>query len=126
MDRIILTRLAVFAHHGVMPEEERLGQRFFISLVLNVDLRPAGLSDSVADTVNYGEVADLVMRIATQRRRYLIEALAETIATEVLAAYPPVRSIVVKVEKPEAPITHIFDNVAVEIERGRGDDPRHA
>lgn len=119
MDRIILTRLAVFARHGVMPEEERLGQRFFISLTLDVDLRKAGLSDNVADTVNYGEVADVVMRIATERRCYLIEALAEAIAAEVLAAYPPVQRIVVKVEKPEAPITHIFDNVAVEIERGR-------
>jgi 7,8-dihydroneopterin aldolase/epimerase/oxygenase len=119
VDRIILTRLAVFARHGVMPEEERLGQRFFISLVLNVDLGKAGRSDDVADTVNYGEVADVVMKIATERRCYLIEALAETIATEVLAAYPPVQSLVVKVEKPEAPITHIFDNVAVEIERAR-------
>lgn len=119
MDRIILTRLAVFARHGVMPEEERLGQRFFISLSLDVDLRKAGRSDNVADTVNYGQVADVVMRIATERRCYLIEALAETIATEVLAAYAPVLRVVVKVEKPEAPITHIFDSVAVEIERSR-------
>ena len=119
MDRIILTRLAVFARHGVMPEEETLGQRFFISVVLEADLRKAGRSDNVADTVNYGAVADLVMSIATSRRRYLIEALAESIAAEVLAAYPQVLRIVVKVEKPEAPITHIFDNVAVEIERDR-------
>lgn len=119
MDRIILTRLAVFARHGVMPEEERLGQRFFISLALDVDLRKAGKSDNVADTVNYGEVADIVMKIATEQRCYLIEALADTIATAILSAYPPVLRAVVKVEKPEAPITHIFDSVAVEIERSR-------
>ena len=41
-DEIHVEDLEVFAHHGVFPEENRLGQKFVISLVLYVDTRPAG------------------------------------------------------------------------------------
>ncbi|PSC04312.1 dihydroneopterin aldolase [Alsobacter soli] len=119
-DRITLSRLAVYARHGVLPEEERLGQRFFITLVCELDLRAAGEADDYSLAVCYGALADLVVGIATQRRFRIIEGLAEAIAAEVLAAQPRVQAVTVKVEKPEAPVQHILDTVSVEIERRRG------
>ena len=44
-DEIHVEDLEVFARHGVFPEENRLGQKFVISLVLYVDTRPAGIAD---------------------------------------------------------------------------------
>lgn len=118
-DRILLTRLAVFARHGVLPEEERLGQRFYISLDCGLDLRAAGRSDDVARTVSYADLAALAVEIATTRRFALIEALAEAIAGAILDGFPAVRTIRVRVDKPSAPVPAVLEGIAVEIVRGR-------
>ena len=120
-DSIILSRLAVYAHHGLYAEEKRLGQRFFVSLTCMLDLGPAGRSDRYGQTVGYGELAQLVHDIATTRRFRIVEGLAEAIASEVLAAFPRIQSVKVRVEKPEAPVPLIFDSIAVEITRSRND-----
>ncbi len=56
MDRISVTGIEVFAHHGVLPHERELGQRFVVDLALELDLAPAAASDDVADTVHYGDL----------------------------------------------------------------------
>lgn len=119
-DRILVQRIAVFAHHGALPEEARLGQRFFVSLEAALDLSAAGRSDDLALSVSYADLAALVTRIATGRRFQLIEALAEAIAAEALATWPALDAITVRVDKPGAPVPAILDGVAVEITRRRG------
>jgi dihydroneopterin aldolase len=118
-DSIIISRLAIYAHHGVYAEEKRLGQRFFVSLTCTLDLRPAGRNDRYSQTVGYGTLAQLVHEIATTRRFRIAEGLAEAIAAEVLAAFPRIETVTVRVEKPEAPVPLIFDSIAVEITRSR-------
>lgn len=122
-DRILVHRIAVFAHHGVLPEETRLGQRFYVSLDCRLDLSEAGRSDDVARTVSYADLAAIVVEHATQRRFDLIEALAETIAAEILRRFERVRSVAVRVDKPSAPVPAVLDGVAVEIVRSRGAEP---
>ncbi len=118
-DRIQLTRIAVYAYHGIHPEEERLGQRFYVSLDARLDLRPAGEHDDWKRTVSYDRLAKIVVDVATERRFALIEGLAEVIARQILATYQQIHTIVVRVEKPAAPIPTILDGVAIEIERKR-------
>jgi 7,8-dihydroneopterin aldolase/epimerase/oxygenase len=118
-DRIVLQRIAVFAHHGVFAEEERLGQRFYVSLECLLDLKGASRHDDLRRTVSYAVLADIVARVATQSRYKLIEALAEAIALEVLAASPLVEEVAVTVEKPGAPVRAIIDGVSVEVRRRR-------
>ncbi len=118
-DRIVLSRLAVYAYHGAHAEEARLGQRFYISVVCELDLAPAGRSDDWHQTVCYGRLTELVHAIATGRRFKIIEALAESIAGELLAAFPRLDRVRVTVEKPEAPVPFVMDHFAVEIERRR-------
>ena len=118
-DRIVVSRLAVYAHHGVFPEEERLGQRFLVSLTCTLDLTPAGRGDDHALSLDYGALAALAHAVATERRFRTIEALAEAIAAEALAAFARVDEIRVEVEKPNAPIPLHFESVAVAITRRR-------
>lgn len=118
-DRIILTRIAVYAYHGIHPEEERLGQRFYVSLEARLDLRQAAEADDWKRTVSYDRLAKIVVDVTTERRFALIEGLAEVIAKQILATYVQIQSIVVRVEKPAAPIPTILDGVAIEIERFR-------
>ena len=118
-DRIIVNRIAVFAHHGVYEAEAMLGQRFFISLDVRVNARAAGRSDDVADAVSYVDLTAIASDVATSRRFHLIEALAEAIAESILSRFPAIGSIVVRVDKPSAAVPAIIDGVAVEIERAR-------
>lgn len=118
-DRIHVRRIAVYAYHGALPEEERIGQRFYVSLACSLDLAEAGRSDDLDRSVSYADLVLLATRIATERRFRTIEALAETIASEALAAHPRLDAISVMVEKPGAPIPAILDGVSVEITRSR-------
>ena len=56
MDRITLMGMEFFGYHGVLPEENKLGQRFVVDLVLELDLHQAGLNDDLNATINYAEV----------------------------------------------------------------------
>lgn len=118
-DHIRVEGIAVFARHGVLPEEEALGQRFYIGLDAELDLVPAGQADDVALTASYADLTAIAVSIATERRFKLIEALAETIAQEILAGFPALTAITVKVDKPSAPVPAILERAGVTITRRR-------
>lgn len=118
-DRILIHRIAIYAYHGVHAEEEKLGQRFFVSLDCRVDLQAAGRHDDWSQTVCYGRLTEIVNAIATGRRFKIIEALAEAIAEEVLRTFDRIETVTVQVDKPSAPVPAIIDGVTVEITRRR-------
>lgn len=114
-DRIILSGMRFFGHHGVFPEETRLGQAFVVDVEMYLDLTPAGTTDDLTLSVDYGQVYGGVKALVEGRPFKLLESLAEAIAQSVLR--PPVREVVVRVHKPQAPIPGVFADVAVEIRR---------
>jgi dihydroneopterin aldolase len=118
-DRIRVEGIAVFARHGLLPEEERLGQRFYLGLEAELDLAPAGRADDMTLSVSYADLTAIAVSVATERRFKLIEALAETIAQEILAGFPAITAITVRVDKPSAPIPAVLDLAGVTITRRR-------
>ena len=116
-DRIALTGLRVRGTHGVY-EFERAGQDFVIDAVLEMNLATAAASDDVADTVHYGELADRLAAIVGGEPVNLIETLAQRLAAECLADRR-VRAVELTVHKPQAPIPHVFADVAVTLRRER-------
>lgn len=118
LDRIALSGLRARGFHGVYAEERRAGQEFVVDAVLEIDLRPAGASDDVTDTVHYGELAGQLVAVITGEPVNLIETLAERLAAVCLAD-PRVRAATVTVHKPQAPIPHEFGDVAVTVRRAR-------
>jgi len=121
MDTIKLERIQLFGNHGVFAEENKLGQRFYVSLEMKLDLRAAGKNDDLAETVNYAEAYELVKRAVEGEPFKLIEALAETLATRLLDAYAKIHEVTVRVVKPHPPFDIVFDGVTVEITRRRGE-----
>lgn len=117
-DRIVLEGLRVFALHGVLPHEKRIGQRFVIDVRAELDLSVAGRSDRLDQTLDYGRLAVRVDEVATSGPFDLIETVAERIAD---AAFedPRVTAVEVVVRKPQAPLTVPVDEVRVEIRRVR-------
>ena len=125
-DSIRLEGLAFYGYHAVKAEEKRLGQRFLVDLVLQLDLGPAGRSDDLALTVDYGEAYRLVRELVEGTCQDALEAVAEVIAAALLERYDRLEAVTVRVKKHGAPIAGAhFSMVAVEIVRRRGGG-RHA
>lgn len=118
MDQIRIENLEVYAHHGVLKEENTLGQKFLVSLVLYADITEAGRSDDLSFSVNYADVAHFVERQMKERDYKLIEAAAEHLAEEILLQFPQIHRVCVEIKKPWAPILLPLDHVSVQIERG--------
>ena len=118
MDVIKIRDLEIYGHHGVMKEENVLGQKFLVSLALYTDTRAAGESDNLADSVNYAEVSYLVKEQMEKETYRLIEAAAEQLAKKILLKFPLVKKVEVEIKKPWAPILLPLDTVSVSITRG--------
>jgi dihydropteroate synthase len=118
LDRIELRGLRVFARHGVLDSERQSEQEFVIDAVLWLDTRPAAGSDDLSKTVDYGALADRLVRLAEEPPVRLIETLAERLAADCLSE-PLVAEVEITVHKPQAPIAHPFSDVTVVIRRAR-------
>jgi dihydroneopterin aldolase len=117
-DRIELTGLRAFGHHGALEHERREGQTFVVDLALELDLSAAAAGDDLSATVHYGELAERAVAAVETSRFDLIEALANHLA-ELVLADARVAAVTVRVAKPDAPIPVPFDEVAVVLRRAR-------
>ncbi len=118
LDKIYIRNLEVFGKHGVLPEENRLGQKFQINAVLFTSTRAAGLKDDLTKTIHYGEVSHFMADFMMGHTFQLIETVAEQMAHAVLLKFPAMEKIRLEVVKPWAPIGLPLESVSVEIERG--------
>jgi dihydroneopterin aldolase/2-amino-4-hydroxy-6-hydroxymethyldihydropteridine diphosphokinase len=119
MDNIRICNLEVFARHGASPEERALGQKFVISASLAVDLRSAGKSDRLEESIDYSEICGAIKRYVEGNTFCLIETVAEGLAELLLTQNPLLKSVRLEVKKPWAPVGVQLETVSVEIERGR-------
>ncbi|MDX1600670.1 MAG: dihydroneopterin aldolase [Anaerolineales bacterium] len=118
MDRIIIKDLLVRGVIGVNDWEREVEQDILINVVLFTDLRLAGTSDDIEDTVNYRTISKMIINHVRDSERFTVEALAEDLA-EICLQAPGVARAQVRVEKPGA--LRFADSVGVEIEREPGD-----
>ena len=119
-DRILLEGMVFHGRHGTLPAERELGQRFVVDVELRLDLRPAGISDDLAQTVDYGEVHRRTREIVEGEPVNLTETVAERIAVAVLEEHPSVSAVRVKVSKPHVRLGGtVLAGSAVEIVRRR-------
>ncbi len=119
MDKILLNNMCFYGYHGVLPEETKLGQKFYIDMELFLNTKPAGTTDDLYKSVSYAEVFITVKAIVEGTPFKLIEALAENIASGIIDKYPLVQGLMVRVKKPEAPVPGSYDYFGVEINRSR-------
>lgn len=117
-DRITLTGVRATGYHGVYEHERREGQVFIADVVLELSLADAARSDDVADTVDYGELADQVAAVLAGDPADLLETVAQRVADRALG-YARVDAVEVTIHKPQAPIAVPFDDVSVSIRRVR-------
>jgi dihydroneopterin aldolase len=115
-DSIELRGLRAVGTHGALPEEQFRAQPFEVDVDLQVNLRAAGQSDDLADTVDYGALAESVERVVTKERFQLLERLAERIADEVRQD-ERVEAVTITVRKLRPPVAVDLASAAVTITR---------
>jgi dihydroneopterin aldolase len=113
---IEVTGLSLYTHHGVTTAEQEVGQRLVLDLRLEVGECDATVTDLVEDTVDYGEVCNVVALVAQQRSYKTLERLCTAVADRLLEHFQA-EEVWVKAAKPEPPIALPVDEVSVELFR---------
>ncbi|MDQ6420696.1 dihydroneopterin aldolase [Paenibacillus sp. LHD-117] len=119
MDLMKVIGMRFYGYHGVFPEENKLGQQFYVDLELSMDLDRAARTDDLDYTINYAELHAFTKEIVEGPPFKLIEALAGHIASRVLEAYTMINEVTVRVTKPHPPFEIHFDGVTIELRRKR-------
>ena len=119
LDIIRLHNAVFYAYHGVMSDEQNLGGKFEVDVELHCDLSGAKEKDNLLQTVNYEKVYRVMKQTVIGKKFFLIEALAQAIATGILKEFPEVQKTTIRIRKPGAAVHGIIDHVEVEIESAR-------
>ncbi len=113
-DKLILKNMIFYGYHGAFAAEKELGQRIEVDVELYLDLFQAGANDDLEASINYAEVYTLIKDIVEEKEFNLMEAIAHTIADQIISAYT-LEQVIVKVRKPDPPVGGIMDYFEVEI-----------
>lgn len=121
-DRILIRDLLVRAILGVNPDERVHRQDVLVNVALEVDVRPAAVSDAIGDAVDYASLSHDIVTLAEGSRYYLVEKLVSEIAWMCLDDRR-VRRATVTVEKPTA--LRFARSVGVEVSRTQEEREAH-
>ncbi|XP_047173182.1 dihydroneopterin aldolase 2-like [Vigna umbellata] len=118
-DKLLLRGLSFHGFHGALPEERKLGQKFVVDIDAWMDLKQAGKSDNLSDTVSYADIYYLAKEIVEGSAQNLLESVAEKIAVMTLTDHEQISAVRVKIEKPHVAVHGPLDYLGVEIFRRR-------
>jgi dihydroneopterin aldolase len=118
-DRIEISDLRVLGRHGVLPEERERAQPFALDIVAWLDTTAAQASDDLADTVDYGALAQLAADVVAARSYQLLEALAGRLADVLLLSDPRLEAVEVAVRKLRPPLALDLASTGVRVRRSR-------
>lgn len=117
MDRITISDLEVFAYHGVLKEENSLGQKFLISADLYMDISEAAKDDDINKSINYAHICKEIDDFLKTNTFKLIETMADRLAMNLLIAHNNLVEVCIRIKKPWAPILMTLDTVSVSVSR---------
>lgn len=116
-----LRGISIYTHHGVSDAEQEVGQRLEFDLSFDVPDCDAVLTDRIEDTVDYGDVCDIVALAATERSYRTLERLAQVVGERLIERYG-CDSVRVRAAKPEPPLPLSIQEVGVEVTQERSSD----
>lgn len=118
-DIILLEGIQIPAALGVSAAERKMRRPVTLDIEVEHDLKAAGRSDQVRQTIQYETIFEVVEDVAGNREHRLVEALGERIAEAILTRFE-VDSVTVTVRKPK-PIAGVLDYAGIKITRNRED-----
>ena len=118
MDKIYLKNIKIYAYHGCMEEERKIGSDYLVNLVVHTDLSLSCKSDELKDTVDYVALLDIVKN-QMKMRANLLENVADRVVNKIMSKFPTVRKAVVKISKLNPHINGDTDEVVIRREKKR-------
>ena len=100
MDIIFIRSLELAAVIGVYEAERKTAQRLVVDLELGFDTRRPAVSDNVAQTLDYQQIASDIDQYVGSSKFYLVESLANALAARLLARYP-IENLKLTLTKPD-------------------------
>jgi dihydroneopterin aldolase len=113
---IEVSGLSLYTHMGVSEAERQLGQRLILDVRLDIGESDATVTDRIEDTVDYGEVCEVINLVAQQRNYKTLERFCAAVADRLIERYE-IHAVWVKAAKPEPPIPLPVSEVSVEVWR---------
>ncbi|MDR1876085.1 MAG: dihydroneopterin aldolase [Flavobacteriaceae bacterium] len=112
MQKIKLKNIKIYAYHGCLEEEAKIGSFYLVNLIVWLNLQKAGKSDELKDTVNYAELTRIVKK-QMEIRSHLLEHVAQRILTEIETGFKTIRKVKISVAKLNPPVDVCIDEVKV-------------
>ncbi len=117
MDYIKLEGIRVYAYHGCLEEEKKIGGEFELNVWLGMDLKKAGREDKIGYSVDYAKVNEII-RDEMQVPSKLLEGIAYRILNKLEQIFPQVSYIRLEVSKLHPPVPGEMEKVSVVLESG--------
>ena len=114
MGKIILNEIRVYAFHGCMEEEKKIGSDYIVNLEVETDMINPAKTDDIVDAVDYVSLNKIVKEEMSVSSK-LLEHVAQRIIDRVLKQFSEVESIVVSVAKQNPPIVGDVGEVCVRL-----------
>lgn len=105
MENLTLKGLSFHAPHGYYEEEREKGNDFEVDLAFTADLRQAGHTDELRQTIDYQKAEELVRRVMEGPSVKLIETLTLRIGESIFEAFPELQKLEVAVRKLHPPLS---------------------
>ncbi len=118
MDKITLKNIKLYAYHGCLDEEAKIGSDYIVDLNVKADLSKSAKSDQLSDTVDYVYLNSIVKEEMAIRAD-LLEHVAKRILDRVLNDLPMVRKVCVVVAKVNPPIMGNVSEVSISMSKKR-------
>jgi dihydroneopterin aldolase len=118
MGNIRLKNIRVYAYHGCLAEEARIGSDYSVDLEIKTDLRKSSITDELSDTVDYVTLNQIVVEEMAIRSK-LLEHVGHRIITRIFKELPEVSRIVLGVSKLNPPIGGDVEAVTIIMEEYR-------
>ena len=117
--KVLIEALELHAYHGWHRHEGEFGQPFLIDLELETDIGRAAATDELGDTLDYAKLVSTVRRLFVDTRYKLVEAAAAALAQGILAEFPAVVSVDLRVRKLKPPIPERLVAVGIHMRLSR-------
>jgi len=118
MGIIKVENIRVFAHHGCLKEETKIGSDYRVDLEVEADLRPSSESDRLSDTVDY-VLLNRIIKQEMQLPSYLLETVAKRILNRIFYEEQRVGKATVSVSKLNPPIGGDVEAVTIQMSKTR-------
>ncbi|BAP85830.1 dihydroneopterin aldolase [Paucilactobacillus hokkaidonensis JCM 18461] len=115
MGKIRINNMSFHTYNGVFAEEKKLGQKLQLDAELSYPIEQLVQHDDLKETVSYADVYQTIEDFVLSNNYNLIESVANHLLQKLLATYPTIEAITLRVRKYSVPIAGIFDNVEIEV-----------